>query len=97
MFAVVGGGVDNAGSGGHRTWGESPSTAGVVGDKELHLGHRRFGVWLIPNAIMDSSTSYTFKFETKQGPKYEITRSFDGFVPDSASISVDDILRNFKR
>ncbi len=54
-------------------------------------------LWLVPNAVMDSSTSYTFKFETKQGPKYEIMRTFKGFVPDSASISVDDILRNFKR
>ena len=54
-------------------------------------------LWLVPNAVMDNSSFYTFKFETKQGPKYTISRTFNGFVPDSASISVDDILRNFKR
>ena len=54
-------------------------------------------LWLVPNAILDNTSNYTFRLETKQSPKYDITWTFDGFVPDSASCSIDDILKNFKR
>lgn len=54
-------------------------------------------LWLVPNAIMDNSSFYTFRFETKPNPKYTIMRTFQGAVPDSASCSIDDILKNFKR
>lgn len=54
-------------------------------------------LWLVPNAILDATSSYTFRIETKQSPKYDITWTFEGFVPDSASCSIDDILKNFKR
>ncbi len=54
-------------------------------------------LWLVPNAILDSTSNYTFRIETKQSPKYDITWTFEGFVPDSASCSISDILKNFKR
>jgi hypothetical protein len=54
-------------------------------------------LWLVPNAVMDTTSSYTFEIKTKQGPKYTISKSFNGYVPDSASISLEDILENFKR
>lgn len=54
-------------------------------------------LWLVPNGILHTKSNYTFKIETKQGPKYDIRKVFKGFVPDSASISVDDILKSFKR
>ncbi len=54
-------------------------------------------LWLVPNAVMDSASTYTFRIETRQGPKYGINWTFEGFVPDSAEISLDNILRNFKR
>jgi hypothetical protein len=54
-------------------------------------------LWLVPNAILDTSSSYTFEIKTKQDPKRDISKTFKGYVPDSASISIEDILENFKR
>ena len=54
-------------------------------------------LWLVPNAILDASSSYTFEIKTKQDPKRGISKTFKGYVPDSASISIEDILENFKR
>lgn len=68
----------------------SRATSHTDGDGKAFL-------WLVPNAVMDSSSTYTFRIETTQGPKYEINWTFKGFVPDSAEISLDNILRNFKR
>lgn len=54
-------------------------------------------LWLVPNEILHTKSKYTFRIQTKQGPKYDVRWSFKGYVPDSASISIEDILENFKR
>lgn len=63
-----------------------------------HAAVSGFGhVWLVPNAQIDTTSYYRFHVEYWQGLTRQTTKEFDAYVPDSASVSIQSLMRSFGR